>query len=763
MATHLDLEHYGTLTEGLSRDHLELVRAAWPEARRVFSGEGLERYLHAVRAFESIGVSWAAIVTWLREAPRFANEVGEPTLADLQDAALAVYGYTSQAVMESLFTAATIAGRRLREPRKVRRFLKTVTDIAQRAPRGVGSMLEHTDVLLEHLSVEDLHTWALLGIQAHAKDAFAQEHYFNLEVPEARAFLRADSGGVLFNDVRKRLAHYLRALWASGAELRAFPASLSQSRPYRSNLGIHLPDAYRAVQGQTGVALYRAATAHLAAHLAYSPGPQKRDGLKPIQVVLAGLLEDARVEALACREFPGLRRLWLTFHKARADGASTFAGLAVRLARALLDPDYRDDDPWIVKARRQFEDPAHDLADPAWVRPMASLLGNDIGQMRLQFNAKTWVIEPLYRDDNSFLWEPDPNDKGLMMEDEVMLVQPEVVESDDGDILEDPDAGETEGVKPTGGDAPEDDEVVMAGDLLRIVPYPEWDYLINLSRPQWCTVQEKRPPAEDPALVEDILHRHRDLLQRIDALIRGSELRKPVRLKRQMEGDRFDLDQVVNAMIDVRSHRTPDPRFHIRVDRRERDLAVLVLLDLSESTNDIVKASNTKVLHLAREATVLLASAMEKIGDRFAIHGFCSNGRNEVQYYRYKDFGWPFDDHVKARLAGMRGQLSTRMGGALRHAASWLRPRPADKKLILLITDGEPHDIDVHDPKYLLFDAKKAVEEASRSGIYTYCMSLDPKADEYVSRIFGQRNYTVIDHINRLPGKLPGLYLRLTR
>jgi nitric oxide reductase activation protein len=103
------------------------------------------------------------------------------------------------------------------------------------------------------------------------------------------------------------------------------------------------------------------------------------------------------------------------------------------------------------------------------------------------------------------------------------------------------------------------------------------------------------------------------------------------------------------------------------------------------------------------------------------------------------------------------------MGGALRHATQWLRHRPSDRKLILMITDGEPHDIDVHDPKYLQFDTKKAVEEASRAGIFTYCMSLDPKADDYVARVFGVRNYTVMDRIERLPEKLPGLYLRLTR
>ena len=201
----------------------------------------------------------------------------------------------------------------------------------------------------------------------------------------------------------------------------------------------------------------------------------------------------------------------------------------------------------------------------------------------------------------------------------------------------------------------------------------------------------------------------------------------------------------------------------MRVDRRERDLSVLVLLDLSESTNDIVRACGQSVNALACEATVLLSSAMERIGDRFSIDGFCSNGRGEVRYLRFKDFGESFDEVAKARLAGMTGQLSTRMGAALRHATRRLRAEACDKRLILVITDGEPSDIDVHDPKYLHADTRKAVEEATRAGVYTYCMSLDPKADAYVSRIFGARNYTVMDRIDRLPEKLPGLYLRLTR
>jgi nitric oxide reductase NorD protein len=111
----------------------------------------------------------------------------------------------------------------------------------------------------------------------------------------------------------------------------------------------------------------------------------------------------------------------------------------------------------------------------------------------------------------------------------------------------------------------------------------------------------------------------------------------------------------------------------------------------------------------------------------------------------------------------MTGQLSTRMGAAIRHASHYLKQQRSAKKLMLVITDGEPADIDVRDPQYLRQDTKKAVEEAARSGVITYCMSLDPRADQYVSRIFGPRNFMVVDHVERLPEKLPLLYAGLTR
>lgn len=195
---------------------------------------------------------------------------------------------------------------------------------------------------------------------------------------------------------------------------------------------------------------------------------------------------------------------------------------------------------------------------------------------------------------------------------------------------------------------------------------------------------------------------------------------------------------------------------------KSRDLAVTVLLDLSESTNDMVEGSEKTVLDLTREAATLVATAISGIGDPFALHGFASDGRHDVHYYKFKDFNQRFDDEAKARLDGMKGGLSTRMGAALRHAGAGLMKQPERRKLILLVTDGAPADIDERDPQHLRHDTKNAVEELASKGVSSYCLTLDPNADTYVKRIFGQNNYTIVDHVNRLPEKLPALFASLT-
>ena len=186
-----------------------------------------------------------------------------------------------------------------------------------------------------------------------------------------------------------------------------------------------------------------------------------------------------------------------------------------------------------------------------------------------------------------------------------------------------------------------------------------------------------------------------------------------------------------------------------------------MLLDLSESINDPCPGQSGTILELAQEATALLAWTEDRLGDPFAVAGFCSNTRHDVRYVHFKTFAEPWGEVAKARLAGMQGAFSTRMGAALRHAGHYLALRPNERKLLILLTDGEPSDIDVPDANYLCHDARQAVDELDARGVVTWCVTLDPRADDYVKQIFGAR-HLVIDRAEQLPDRLARLFLSLT-
>ncbi|MEO8159627.1 MAG: VWA domain-containing protein [Betaproteobacteria bacterium] len=763
------LDDYGELLTSLGPHARELVESGWLEASRSFTDKGLTRYLEGARELATAGLGWSVVLVYLRETPGVARQVGESAAFTAIDTALAVYAHSDARTAEQVFATSNIAARKLSDAALYGAYLEFLTELAGLAPAGIAPILQRLDRLLEQLTLDGLRRWAMLGVQSHMRDPNAQARYFLLDSEEGRQSLQAEGDQTVFPDVERRLSLYLRALWGRNIKLRPVIHTKGASSGRRATIDgwtIRMPQSFRGFGGQSGLALYRAAAAHAAAHIVHTPQRFPVGSLKPLQVALVSLIEDARVEHLVLREFPGLRGLWKNFHVAQASGAMTSGSLMARLARALIDDDYEDDNPWVAKGRRLFFEQKEYWHEQSISRALGGLLGNDMGQMRVQFNFKTYAVEPAYRDDNQGIWdfgdagEPSPDDDDVVMQGARLADDDSNTGEDEGDQQSEPPPLEEEQVKLS---APaRKDDALKEEALSPPIRYDEWDYVIGRERPSWCTLLEKPAAEGDPHAIDDILDRNQDLVNRVKHLVKAVQVQRPLRLKKRLEGDRLDLDACINATIDLRSGIAPDPRVHAILGRQQRDLSVLVLLDLSQSTNDMVANESTSILNLAREATVLLADAMARIGDSFAIHGFSSNGRHDVGYYRFKDFDRPYGELSKARLAGMTGQLSTRMGTALRHAGSFLHDRRAHKKLILLVTDGEPSDIDVHDAQYLMFDAKKAVEENNRHGIFTYCMSLDPKADRYVSRIFGMRNYMVLDHIRRLPEKLPMLYMRVT-
>jgi len=243
------------------------------------------------------------------------------------------------------------------------------------------------------------------------------------------------------------------------------------------------------------------------------------------------------------------------------------------------------------------------------------------------------------------------------------------------------------------------------------------------------------------------------------------DLLKPqsrVRIRYQEEGSELDLDVALRSLIDWRAGAQPDPRILMSHRTDGRSIAVLVLLDLSQSLNDTVPGTGQTRLALSQEAVALLAWAINRLGDPFALAGFHSNTRHDVRYQHIKGFDEDWGDAPKARLAALKAEYSTRMGAAMRHAAHYLGAQKADKKLLLVLTDGRPSDVDVPDEAALVADTRQAVQELAQQGMHTHCISLDLLADAYVHDIFGH-HATVVDRIEQLPERLTRLFVNLTK
>jgi nitric oxide reductase activation protein len=292
--------------------------------------------------------------------------------------------------------------------------------------------------------------------------------------------------------------------------------------------------------------------------------------------------------------------------------------------------------------------------------------------------------------------------------------------------------------------------------------YPEWDYGAEHYRPDWVSVYEHLQPKGNPAHIEQLLAKHSALAKRLKKIIDLLKPQNKVRIRYQEEGAELDLDVAVRSLIDFKSGAQPDMRINMSHRTDGRSVAVSLLLDLSASLGDVPEGCTQTKLELSQEAVSLLAWAVDQMGDPLAIGGFHSDTRHNVRFWHFKGYKEPWNDEVKGRLAGMEANYSTRMGAAIRHAGHYLGHQQADKKLLLVLTDGEPADIDTSDARLLIEDARVAVRELDQQKIYTYCINLDPKADEYVADIFG-KHYAVIDNIARLPERLPQLFMSLVK
>jgi nitric oxide reductase NorD protein len=290
---------------------------------------------------------------------------------------------------------------------------------------------------------------------------------------------------------------------------------------------------------------------------------------------------------------------------------------------------------------------------------------------------------------------------------------------------------------------------------------PEWDYRRARLVPDHCLVQVMQardcPPfTPSPALRLTA----RQLRRRLETL-RDT----PRALHGQDSGDDIDLDAWVRFSADQIGHmgmHSDTPPIYTRKARHERSLATLLLADLSLST-DAYATPQARVIDVIRDALFVFGEALNAAGDPFAIWGFSSVRRQHVRMQHLKTFDETWCDTSRARVGAIKPGYYTRMGAAIRHATAQLVVRPEQRRLMMLLTDGKPNDLDVYEGRYGLEDTRQAVHEAHTAGLSPFCVTIDEKAHDYLPMLFGQQGYAMVRKPQDLIKQLTQAWATLSR
>ena len=319
--------------------------------------------------------------------------------------------------------------------------------------------------------------------------------------------------------------------------------------------------------------------------------------------------------------------------------------------------------------------------------------------------------------------------------------------------------------------------------------YDEWDYKIMDYRRRWCRLVEILDPDEDLNFYESSIRDHAKLQAAVRAQL--SRLKPELLVKRtgMIDGEWLDLERAIDAVIDRKLGQTPSEQIYIQSQRRGRDVATLFLLDMSASTDDridaepqgdapeyhdfdwdddyvFVEPEGDRIIDLEKHAVIQMCEALEALGDAYAVAGFSGYGRDQVEYFQCKSFSEPLNAQSRARIGGIKACRSTRMGPAIRHAAQKLQETDSRIKALIMISDGYPQDHDYgndrNDKAYGIHDTTKALVEAKKLGIQSFCLTVDPSGHDYLRQMCPDRQYMVIQDVTQLPSELSKVYRSLT-
>ncbi len=299
--------------------------------------------------------------------------------------------------------------------------------------------------------------------------------------------------------------------------------------------------------------------------------------------------------------------------------------------------------------------------------------------------------------------------------------------------------------------AAEDDTPLGPGIWL-----PEWDYRKQLLIKDRCCLQ---PMYDQRAEANGIPDRLRCKVRDVRAQF---ELLRPMRYwqRNQSDGEEIELDRWHEFCADKKAGQTVERPMYRSFRGRLRDLDCLLLADLSMSTDAYVD-NDRRIIDIIGDALLLFSEALDSVGDRFALYGFSSRKRQHVRFNVIKNFSEPYTDAIRGRIRALKPGFYTRIGAAIRQATTILQDQHASRRLLLILTDGKPNDLDLYEGRYGLEDTRQAVLEARRQGLVPFCITVDREANEYLPYLFGDKGFALVNNIEQLPQELPRLYAQL--
>ncbi|WP_291523485.1 VWA domain-containing protein [Acidithiobacillus sp.] len=676
------------------------------------------------------------------------------------------------------------------------RALLTPADTLAKGRLGLGTYLEGAIKVRGICGLEGVAEWARRGADVLAAGRVRGEAWFRLESDEARSFLLEVLPGFHIGTHRRLFGLLLQAWTGLHLPLEEGDWSLEGGRSFLETDGRSLfvpavmPDREEAL-----LAFY-----HTGAHLVFDSyeqdairalfaeigmehpplDPDQRMTWRPLFAqfgedlirfqLIFDLCEDLRVDAALEREMPGyLARVLRAAHAHNPpEGA---AGCYYQAALSLLEDGMAGRLPEDMAALTMAQAGIVD----AFRAALTLYATTDLPPISLSERARAYLpghspnaARPVYPRHKRGTDAPEMDgggELGAAGHEEKPREAPQQAEGNDPDMDIPP-----EDIQGTGGRVgvgiPIPARIIGSGRGVQGPqggwPYREWDYRQQSYKENWARVHERPLREQDEVRAVAIAAEYDGTLRRLK---RALQAQKPTRMaprRRQYEGDEPDLEAAVQFMVERRAGRSPKASIYQQRRPQQRDTSVLLLADLSTSIMAEAGDSGVRVVDRLRAAMLLFGEALVEVGDPFALYGFASKYHDEVLLYPIKRFADKFDSRARALLGGLSGRLATRMGAAIRHSARLMLRSPAQRRLLLILSDGRPADYDDGgDFRYLQEDTRMAVKEAQDLGVHAFCISLDPRGGEYLPLVFGPGHYLVLPHLDSLPTRLPEIYLRL--